>query len=146
MIFEVFPWLFQHFYMLPVSYAATACLQLLTVEAALDTASLPDGFCELILSRIVYRVTFDCTGIFALLSYVALTCAFPASGGQRLSGLVLGIPAVAAFSVLRIVILGVVAAIQPRWIEVFHVYVMELATLGFMLFTWMYWLAQVRRA
>ena len=34
-------------------------------------------------------------------------------------------------------------AVEPAWIELFHVYVMELATLGFMLFVWKYWINSV---
>ncbi len=145
-LFEGVPSLFQQLYMLPVSHLATAILQVLSVDATLDTGHLQDGFCELAVSRIVYRVTFDCTGIFAVLAFTALTLAFPATTRQKAAGVALGLPAIFAFSVLRITVLGLVARLEPAWIEVFHVYVMELATLGFMLFTWMYWLGQVRRA
>jgi exosortase/archaeosortase family protein len=145
-LFESVPALFQHLYMLPVAHLATALLQGLTLEAVLDTTQLANGFCELALSRIVYRVTFDCTGIFAVLVYTALTLAYPADARRRASGLALGLPAIFAFSVLRIFVLGIVAHLEPAWIELFHVYVMELATLGFMLFAWKYWLEQVRRA
>lgn len=145
-LFELLPTLFQHLYMLPVSHVSAILLKVLSVEAILDTGHLSDGFCELAVSRVVYRITFDCTGIFAVLAYTALTLAYPAPMGQRLSGLGLGLPAIFVFSVLRITVLGIIAQIEPAWIEVFHVYVMELATLGFMLFTWSYWLGQVRRA
>ena len=145
-LFEGVPSLFQQLYMLPVSHLSTAFLQILSIDAILDTSRLSDGFCELAVSRIVYRVTFDCTGIFAVLAFAALTLAFPATIRQKAAGLALGLPAIFAFSVVRITVLGLVAGLEPAWIEVFHVYVMELATLGFMLFTWMYWLGQVRRA
>jgi exosortase/archaeosortase family protein len=146
LVFEGVPTLFQQLYMLPVSHLATALLQILSVDAILDTGNLNDGFCELAVSRIVYRVTFDCTGIFAVIAFTALTLAFPATPRQKAAGVVLGLPAIFCFSVLRITVLGLVAYLEPTWIELFHVYVMELATLGFMLFTWMYWLGQVRHA
>lgn len=143
-IFEGVPSLFQQLYMLPVAHVAAALLGLLGLEAALDATGLTDGFCELLVGRILYRVTFDCTGIFALLVFAALTLAFPATRRARASGLALGLPAIFAFSVLRIAVLGIVAHVRPAWIALFHVYVMELATLGFMLFIWQYWLGQVR--
>ena len=146
MLFELLPTLFQQLYMLPVSHLATAFLRALSIDAILDTGHLSDGFCELSVSRIIYRVTFDCTGIFAVLAFTSLTLAFPATTRQKVSGLAVGLPAIFVFSVLRITILGLVARVEPAWIELFHVYVMELATLGFMLFTWLYWLGQVRRA
>ena len=143
-IFEGVPSLFQQLYMLPVAHVCAALLNLLGLEAALDTTGLTEGFCELLLGRIIYRVTFDCTGIFALVVFAALTLAFPATWRQRASGLALGVPAIFAFSVLRIGVLGIVAHVRPAWIALFHVYVMELATLGFMLFIWLYWLGQGR--
>ncbi len=145
-VFESVPSLFQQLYMLPVSHLSTAFLQILSVEAFLDTTHLTDGFCELLVSQILYRITFDCTGIFAVLAFISLTLAYPATSRHKIAGIALGLPAIFVFSVLRITILGLVAHVEPAWIELFHVYVMELATLGFMLFTWTYWLGQVRSA
>lgn len=146
-LFELLPSLFQQLYMLPVAHLSTGILQLLSLEAALDTSQLSAGFCELLLRSIIYRITFDCTGIFAVLVFSALTLAYPeVASRQRLAGFALGLPAIFAFSVLRIVVLGLVAYVEPDWIELFHVYVMELATLGFLLYVWTYWLGQVRHA
>ncbi|MDA0336715.1 MAG: exosortase/archaeosortase family protein [bacterium] len=145
-LFECLPVLFQQLYMSPVAHLSTSLLQAMSVDAVLDTGHLGDGFCELAVSRILYRITFDCTGIFAILAFTSLTLAYPATVRQRASGLAVGLPAIFVFSVLRITVLGLIANLEPAWIELFHVYVMELATLGFMLFTWMYWLGQVRRA
>ena len=124
-VFEAAPTVFQHLYMLPVSHLSTALLQAVTVDAIIDTSHLGDGFCELAVSRILYRITFDCTGIFAVLAFTSLTLAYPATWQHKASGLALGLPAIFAFSVLRIAVLGVVATIEPDWIEIFHVYVME---------------------
>ncbi|MBT3345869.1 MAG: hypothetical protein HN712_19500 [Gemmatimonadetes bacterium] len=145
-VFEGLPSVFQQLYMLPISHLSAALLHVLSIDTILDTTHLSDGFCELAVRRVIYRITFDCTGIFAVLAYTALTVAYPATHRLRILGLALGLPAIFTFSVLRITVLGIVARLEPAWIEVFHVYVMELATLGFMLFAWTYWLGQVRRA
>lgn len=141
--FEFLQGFFAAAYMYPVSATAAGLLNWMSFEAILDTSQLSSGFCEMVLRQIVYRVTFDCTGVFALVVFLALTAAYPASLRQRGIALLLGIPAIFVFSALRLVVLGMVAYLEPGWIELFHVYVMELATLGFMLFVWKYWINQV---
>ena len=143
LVFELWQPLFGTVYMRPVSSVATFFLRLMRVQAELDTSQIQQGFCELSLDRIVYLITYDCVGIFALLIYLAATLAYPASVARKGRGLLLGIPAVFVFSALRVVILGLVAHLVPEWIELFHVYIMELATLGFVLFVWMYWINEV---
>ena len=142
--------LFEHWraafgltYMLPVARAATLLLNGLGLDAALDTAAMPHGFCELVLRQVVYRVTFDCTGLFAMVVFLALALSYPTSAARKGKGLLLGVPAIFAFSTLRLVCLGIVAAVNPDWIEIFHVYVMELATVGFMLYVLKYWINRV---
>ena len=142
-MFEHGQTIFGILYMYPISTTATFLLNLMGLRAWLSTASLPQGFCELGLEEIVYRVTFDCTGLFPLLVFLALVLAYPTSLVKKGNALLLGIPAIFVFSTLRLVTLGVVAHLSPKWIELFHVYVMELATLGFMLFVWKYWINEV---
>ncbi len=76
---------------------------------------------------------------------MALTLAYPAATRARGEALLLGIPAIFVFSSLRLVVLGMVAQFEPPWIDLFHVYVMELDTLGFMLFVWKYWIDELNR-
>ena len=144
--FEYGQALWARAYMWPVSAAATSIMCALGLEAVLDVSALDLGYCELAVRQIVYRVTFDCTGVFALLVYGALVAAYPASGRLRVEALLTGVPAVAVFSCLRLVVLGVVAQVEPAWIELFHVYVMELATIGVMLYVWKHWVNRVGHA
>ena len=140
LVFELSESFFAWVYMYPVSTTATGLLGLMAFDATLDTTQLPLGFCEMILGRITYRVTFDCTGVFFLLVFLALTTAYPTSLKEKGFALALGVPAIFVFCTMRLVILGIVAYVEPDWIELFHVYVMELATLGFMLYVWKYWI------
>ena len=142
-VFENLKGFFATTYMYPISYVATLLLNLISIPAELDIGQLPNGFCELVLRGLVYKVTFDCTGIFALLVYFALTVAYPVSHAKKAEALIIGGPAIFIFSALRLLVLGVVGALEPRWIDIFHVYVMELATLGFMLFVWKSWINRV---
>ena len=76
-VFEFSQSFFGWAYMYPVSLTAVGLLDLMSLEATLNTAQIPVGFCELALRQIIYRVTFDCTGLFALLVFVSLTAAYP---------------------------------------------------------------------
>ena len=142
-VFELSQSFFAWAYMYPVSSTATRLLNLIGLEASLDTTRMPLGFCEMVLQQITYTVTFDCTGLFALLVFLSLTAAYPVTLRKKGIALLLGVPAIFVFGSLRLVVLGVVAHVEPAWIELFHVYVMELATLGFMLFVWKYWIDSV---
>lgn len=142
-VFELSESVFARIYMYPVASTATGLLGAMAFDAVLDTTQIPLGFCEMVLRQITYRVTFDCTGLFALLVFLSLTLAYPADSRKKGLALLIGIPAIFVFSSMRLVVLGIVAYVEPDWIEVFHVYVMELATLGFMLYVWKYWINKV---
>ena len=91
LVFELSKSFFAWAYMYPVSTTATGLLGLMAFDATLDTTQLPLGFCEMILGRISYRVTFDCTGLFFLLVFLALTTAYPTSLKEKGFALALGV-------------------------------------------------------
>lgn len=130
-------------YLYPVSRAAGAVLDAIGIAALLDAGQLAGGLCILTMERAVFHVTYECTGITALIIYLAAVLAHPASATQRIAGALLGAGALFAYSVLRLVVLGVVARLAPDHIQFFHVYLLVLMNVGFMLFLWASW---VRRA
>jgi len=71
---------------------------------------------------------------------LAAVLAFPARGRERLRGVLIVLPAFFCYSVARMVILGLVAGIAPAHIELFHLYVMVLVNVGFVVALWLYWL------
>lgn len=143
LVFEYLQLFFVRIYMYPVSSSAAFLLNGMGIEAVLDTSSLLAGFCDLVVEGAIYRIIHECTGIFALLTFLALLLAYPASVSQKVQGAVLGIPAFFMYSSLRLVVLGAVATLKPEWVETFHLYMMVLVNIGFMFFVWMYWVARV---
>lgn len=137
--------LFDVAYLYPVSWTAATLLDLLGIGARLDASSLSVGFCLLIFDEITFRVIHECTGLFACLIFLAALCAYPASVRQKLLGLLLGLPAFFVYSALRLVVLGLVAHFQPDWIRFFHLYLMVLLNVGFMVFVWAAWVEGVLR-
>jgi exosortase/archaeosortase family protein len=143
--FEALPEFFGLYHLYPVSWMASQVLNLLGVQANLTTMELANGFCRLELTGIQYAVTHECTGILAVFVLTAAILAYPVPSRQRGTGLLMAIPAVTFFGVLRLVVLGIVAGARPGWIELFHLYIMELATLAFALFVFIYWIEDMRR-
>ena len=129
--------------MYPVSYLAAALLNALGIAAELHTSALVAGFCDLVLGGVVYRIIHECTGIFALLIFLSQVFAYPTFFYHKMQGVLLGLPSFYLYSVLRLVILGVIAHFEPDLVELFHQYMMVLVNLGFLLFLWLNWIDQV---
>ena len=130
------------FYVKPISDAASGLLHGIGIRSDVIT-DLGTGVCSLQMNQVSYRITQGCTGLFTCALYVACILAYPISAGKKLVGLVIGFPAFFVFGVLRVVIMAVVAAVRPSHIEIFHVYIMAIANLGFAMFVWIYWHSKV---
>ena len=142
---ELFPRLFGYFHLLPVATMATVILEAIGVTAELTSRHVVAGYCLLDLDGVDYLVTHECTGIVAAFVLAAAIAAYPTSAWRKSRGLVIAMPAVTLFGVPRLVVLGVVAQARPEWIDLFHVYIMELATLGFAIFVFVYWVEEFAR-
>ena len=142
LLFQRFPDLIVSIYLRPVSHIVSYILYGIGIrsEVALD----PGGeACILRIGQVSYGITQGCAGLFTSAIFVSLILAYPVSASEKLVGLLIGIPAFFAFGVMRIVIMGIVAVTKPSHIELFHVYIMAIANLGFAVFVWLYWLNRI---
>lgn len=142
-VFELTRSLLVELYMYPISYVAAWILSGVGINAYLGETLLAAGVCQLAVSDILYLVTFECTGIFALFMCAASVLAYPASKWSKIKGISIVIPAFLAYSTLRLVVMGLVARFIPDQIELFHVYIMVLVNIGFVLFLWLYWVREI---
>lgn len=140
LLFETGRGAFVHGFMYPVAVCTAGALRLLGIDAVLGQMQITAGMCHLAVESVVYRVTFECTGIFALFMCLAAVLAFPTGRRERLRGVLLVLPAFFCYSVTRMVVLGLVAGLAPDHIELFHLYVMVLVNVGFVVTLWLYWL------
>ncbi|MFH1569622.1 MAG: hypothetical protein ABIL09_16620 [Gemmatimonadota bacterium] len=131
-----------HAFMYPAVVCTAVALQAMGIPAALGDLQVSAGTCLLAVGDVVYRVTFECTGIFALFMCLSAILAFPARRRQRAQGVLAALPAFFCYSVARMVVLGIVARVAPEQIQLFHLYVMVLVNLGFVLALWLYWLSR----
>jgi hypothetical protein len=50
-----------------------------------------------------------------------------------------GIPAFFAYGVIRVLGLGIIGHLMPSWVSFFHIYLMGLLNLGFLIYLWAFW-------
>ena len=126
-------------YLYPVSLSAATLLDFFGVQTTLDTASLAEGFCALVMEDVVFHVTHECAGIFALFIYLAAVCAYPARASHKVRGVLFGIPLFFVYASCRLTLLGLIAQAMPTWLQFFHVYLLVILNLGFTMFLWATW-------
>ena len=97
------------------------------------------GYAELHFNSTIYRVNEDCTGLSLVLLVAAAVVAMPARLAIRISGLVLMSIIAGLIGGMRIVVLGCVAEYQADLFELFHTYLMEVTTVGAMLWIFTGW-------
>ena len=141
--------LFSHYqelvvlvYVKPLSEVASFLLQGIGIPSVVTT-DLQAGACTLLLGMTAYWITRGCTGLFTSALFVSGILSCPFDARKKLIGLLIGIPAFFVFGILRVVIMGVVAVTLPARVEVFHVYIMAIANLGFAMFVWIYWFNRI---
>lgn len=137
--FDRCEYLFSALYLYPMSHLVKILLCLVGVPTTLDAGPLNAGICVLTMERIIFHVKEECTGIFALFVYLAAVAAYPTSLARRIQGVLVGVPAFFAYSSLRLVLLGLIADLVPDWVRFFHVYLLVLTNIGFMLFLLASW-------
>lgn len=120
-----------------IATLSAALLNGLGVDTVL--VSGPQAANVLRMERIVFLVTEECSGIYALTMFLAAVLAYPATGADRLRALVLGVPGFVAYSALRLVLLGLVAHVAPGWTQFLHVYLLVIVNAGFLICLWATW-------
>ncbi len=124
-------------YMAAISWVAAAVLNLLGLSVTLG--GVAGSFTILSMDHIVFNVTRECTGVYALGLYVAAVLSYPATLSQRLLALSWGLPAFFLYSITRLVLLAFVARSAPEWTQFLHVYLLVIVNAGFLLWLWAVW-------
>lgn len=141
--FHVWGAAFGVLYLHPVSAAGAWLLRSAGVPVAMDASGAAAGLCVLQLEQVTFHVKHECTGLSALLLFLAAVAAYPAPLAHRLRGVLAGVPAFFAYSATRLLVLGLIARHAPQWLGASHLYLMVLCNLGFMLFVWALWVNRV---
>jgi len=86
-----------------------------------------------------------CNGVEAVIILAAAILAFPASGREKLVGLGLGMIAIQALNMVRIISLFYLGQWQPTWFEWAHLYVWQALIILDALVVWLIWLRWLSR-
>jgi exosortase H (IPTLxxWG-CTERM-specific) len=123
-----------------VAKATEALIHWAGMEATREASALyhPGGF--------AYQISRGCTGFVPAALLTAAVAAYPAAGRRKLVGLLLGVPALLAVNLARLVHLYYLGVHQPRWFEVAHRVVWEGIIVLAVLALWVAWTMWADRA
>lgn len=121
--------------------AVTAHICAGLLDVAYDDVAVADRF--LTLRGFSVEIIEECTGIFEMLIFLAALLSYPAAWKSKLWGVLLGLPALYLFNVVRIVVLVVVGVYYRSLFDFMHLYFWQ-ATLILMITTvWVLWILVV---
>jgi archaeosortase B (VPXXXP-CTERM-specific) len=122
---------------------ATAKLEYWVLRLFSDQASLTGA--AVYFGHFAVRIITECTGLFEMVIYAACVLAFPTSWRKRGLGLLLGIPAIYAFNLLRILCLLVVGRYANSMFDFFHLYFWQATLIIMITSVWLLWIYAIVR-
>ena len=90
-------------------------------------------------SRFAVNIRNGCNGVEAMLIFLAAVLAFPAPWRARLLGLALGVVAIQAVNLVRVVALYLTGAYFPTWFDASHTVVWQTVVILFSVLLWILW-------
>lgn len=90
-------------------------------------------------SRFAVNIRNGCNGVEAMLIFLAAVLAFPAPWRARLLGLALGVVAIQAVNLVRVVALYLTGAYFPSFFDASHTVVWQTVVILFSVLLWILW-------
>ena len=138
--FDFFEKIYLLAFLKPVSLLGYYSLKLFGLPVTFSSEHLPLGYCDYILPHQILRVNFGCTGLYVLFIFLAAVLAFPISFRSKMLGLLLGIPVFTLYSILRLIIMGIVGNWIPQYLDIIHNYLMIVINIAFTIWLYGVWL------
>lgn len=85
----------------------------------------------------------ECTGLYTTIIYLSIIGAYPARIGEKLIGLLIGIPAIHALNLIRMVFISLVLCHKPHLFKLFHGYLWQVGFVIFMLLLVIIWMWKI---
>jgi exosortase H (IPTLxxWG-CTERM-specific) len=89
--------------------------------------------------RFAVNIRNGCNGVEAMLIFLAAVLAFPAPWKARLAGLAVGVVAIQALNLVRVVALYLTGAYFPSWFNASHTVVWQTVVILFSVLLWILW-------
>jgi exosortase H (IPTLxxWG-CTERM-specific) len=90
-------------------------------------------------SRFAVNIRNGCNGVEAMLIFLAAVLAFPAPWRARLLGLAIGVVAIQAVNLVRVVALYLTGVYLPSWFDASHTVVWQTVVILFSVLLWILW-------
>ena len=91
------------------------------------------------------KIIVECTGIYEVLIFSSAVLAFPTLWSKRGLGLLMGIPLLYLFNVVRIVVLILVGKFWPSIFDFMHIYFWQATLILMITSVWLLWIFKVVR-
>jgi archaeosortase B (VPXXXP-CTERM-specific) len=88
-------------------------------------------------------VIAECTGLYTSIIYLSIIGAYPARIGEKLVGIVMGIPAIHVLNLVRMVFISLVLYHRRELFHFFHGYLWQVGFVIFMLLLVIFWMGKI---
>ena len=85
----------------------------------------------------------ECTGLYTTIIYFSIIGAYPARIGEKLIGLLVGVPAIHLLNLARMVVISLVLFHKPKLFDFVHGYLWQVSFVIFMLLLVIWWMWKV---
>jgi archaeosortase B (VPXXXP-CTERM-specific) len=92
------------------------------------------------------KIIEECTGLYEVVIFAAAVLAFPTSWRKRAIGLLMGVPLLYLFNVLRIAVLILVGRYFPEYFDFMHLYFWQATLILMITSVWLLWIIKVVRS
>ncbi len=89
--------------------------------------------------NVTFDIIYECTALFPAFLFLAAVTAYPASLRHTLLGIAIGLPALYALNILRLVILSIIGMQQPAAFQFVHSFLWQSTFLIFVILLFVFW-------
>lgn len=111
-----------------------SAMQLLGWGGSVNGIRIVNGYCN-------FRIIDECTAYYPIAIYLAAVMAFPCPWRNKLLGVLIGIPTVIAFNVLRLVSLCYIYKTYPTVFDTIHTLFMQALMIFITIVIWIVWVS-----
>jgi len=85
----------------------------------------------------------ECTALYTSIIYFSILGGYPARVGEKLMGLLIGLPAIHALNLVRMVFIALIMIHKPKLFDFFHGYLWQVGFVIFMLLLVILWMWKI---
>ena len=95
------------------------------------------------LNNFSITVVGECTGLIEMLIFLAAVMVYPARYKKKIEGLLLGIPLLYIFNIIRMLFIMIISNWNPKTFDFMHVYFWQVAGILIIGGMWLFWIEKI---